>query len=288
MPADQVLLTRGADEAIDLLVRVFCSEGQDAIIQTPPTFPMYAQSAYAQGAAIVEVPLTRPSFGVDVESIVAAENDHPGAKLVFLCSPNNPTGNLARRSDLIAVADALFGRALVVIDELYLDYSGEESLALAIREHPNLVVLRSLSKEYSLAGERVGITIADPRVIDLLRRILAPYPIPRSVIRAALQVLTSEGVALARANIARIVAERDRIAHALPMLPAVLKVYPSDANFLLVRVTDADGLAVALEHAGIKIRNRSTLPSAEGSVRISIGTPAENDALLAAVGRFGA
>jgi histidinol-phosphate aminotransferase len=283
---ERLLFTRGADEAIDLLVRGFCAEGTDAVILTPPTFAMYSHAAQVQGVDMLEVPLTPGDFQLHVDGIVDTQAANPHAKLVFLCSPNNPTANLLARRDVLRLARELFGAALVVVDELYLDYSGAESLATALGGHPNLVVLRSMSKEYSLAGERFGITIAHPSVISILGRMLPPYPLTQTAIRAVTAVMSPDGMAYAKARISTIVDERERLAKSLRAVPAVRRVFPSDANFLLIQVAQPRRLIAMMEDAGIKIRDRSTLPGAEGSVRIGIGTPQENDAMLAVFERY--
>jgi histidinol-phosphate aminotransferase len=283
---DHLLFSRGADEAIDLLVRGFCAEGRDAVILTPPTFAMYSHAAQVQGVEMLDVPLTAGDFQLDVDGIVAAHASAAGAKLVFVCSPNNPTGNLLARHDVLRLAGELFGNALVVVDEIYLDYSGAESLATAIGEHPNIVVLRSMSKEYSLAGERFGITIAHPAVIGILGRMLPPYPLARTTIQAVTAVMSPDGMRYAKARIQTIVDERERLAKAFAASPAVRRVFPSDANFLLIQVGRPRRLLAMMEDAGIKIRDRSTLPGAQGSVRISVGTPQENDEMLSVFERY--
>jgi histidinol-phosphate aminotransferase len=285
VPREQLLFSRGADEAIDLLVRGFCAEGRDAVILTPPTFAMYAHSAQVQGVEMLEVPLT-PEFQLDVDGIVHMQGANAGAKLVFVCSPNNPTANLLQRDDVVQLAGALFGKALVVVDELYLDYSGAESLATAISAHPNIVVLRSMSKEYSLAGERFGITIAHPDVVSIMGRMLPPYPLAQSTIRAVTAVMSPDGMRYAKARIQSILQERDRLAKVFNESPAVHRVFPSDANWLLVQIAEPKRLVAMMEDAGIKIRDRSSLRGAEGSVRISVGTPQENDEMLAVFARY--
>jgi histidinol-phosphate aminotransferase len=251
----------------------------------PPSFAMYPMAARIQGAAVHAVPLLPPGpdhrrFRLDTAAMVAAQAANPTTKLVFVCSPNNPTGCLMERVAILDLAGELLGRSLVVVDELYLDYSGAPSLASAIDDHPNLVVLRSLSKEYSLAGERIGATIAHPETIGILRRVMAPYSLTTSSIRTAVAALGPEGAERGRANIATILSERDRVRGALGRFGSVARVYHSDANFLLVAVDDPARLVAAMESRGIKIRNRSSeVPS---TVRISIGAPEENDAMLAA------
>lgn len=277
---EQIFLSRGADEAIDLLIRIFCTGGKDAVLIAPPAFPMYTHSARVQGASIVEVPLTKHDFQLDVPQIIAAKDANPNVKLMMVASPNNPTATLLRREDLLAVARAFRGQALLVVDELYLDYSGAVSLAGEIAEHPNIVVLRSLSKEYSLAGERVGVTLAHPAVIGLLNRVSAPYSLSRSSIAAAVTVLSTEGIAHSKRNIERVLAERDRVAKRLVEFESVDHVYASDANFLLVRFVDTKSVVALCEERGIKVRDRSSVPGLEGCVRLSTGTPEENNEFL--------
>jgi histidinol-phosphate aminotransferase len=281
LPAEQIFLSRGADESIDLLVRGFCAAGRDGILITPPTFVMYETAAEIQGARVCRVPLMSGSFQLDVDAMLAVCDADPRIKLVFVCSPNNPTTNVMERASVLRLAAELRGRAMVVVDELYVDYSGQPSLAREIADQPNLVVVRSLSKEYSLAGERCGITLGHPEVIGVLRRIMPPYPLTVTAIRAIDAVISPDGIAYGRRNIARIVAERDRVREALSQLPAVIDVFPSDTNFLLLRTEDPGRLCVAMAEQGIKLRDRSRL--IDGAVRVSIGTPSENDELLQAL-----
>lgn len=280
---EQLLVTRGADEAIDLLARVFCHEGRDAVIITPPTFPMYGMAAQVQGAWTIEVPLLHEREGIhrdcglDANAIrVACER--PGApKLVFICSPNNPTGGLLDGDVVLSLCDGLLGRALVVVDEAYLDFCGQPSMSTRLPEHPNLVVLRTLSKGYSLAGERCGITLAHPDVIELMSRILAPYPIPRSVITTVLRAMTSGGVTSARHHIFEMVAERAALAAHLELLEGPVRgIFRSDANFVLVELADPRLLLTMMAARNIKIRDRSPAGGIEGCVRISVGTPDQN------------
>jgi histidinol-phosphate aminotransferase len=283
VPRDWLLFTRGVEEAIDLLVRAFCTEGRDAVLQTPPTFRMYRHSAQVQGVDVVDVPLTPHAFQLDVPSVLAAHAARPRTKILFFCSPNNPTANLLNGDDILRIANVLFGQAIVVVDEVYLDYSDAESLANAIARQPNIVVLGSMSKGYSLAGERFGITIAHPCVINALDRIRAPYPLTQTAIRAVTRVMTAEGLIHAKANIAAVLEERARVAQALTACPAVTNVFPSDANFLLVQVDDARALVDAMKGCEIKICDQSALPGIENCLRISIGTPEENNAMLSAL-----
>ena len=273
----QLLVTRGSDEGIDLLLRTFCRAGQDAIIITPPTYGMYAVAAGIQGARLVPVPLIREkNFSLDAAAVLAALTTD--TKLVFLCSPNNPTGALLDRAAVLSLVRALAGRAVVVVDEAYVDFTEAQSYATLIAAHPNLVVLRPLSKAYGLAGARVGTAIADPALIAVLQKVIAPYPVPAPVAHAALAALTPAAQLAARESVRALVAERGRLAAALPKLTAVRHVWPSDANFLLVEVTDSARVMSAARAAGLIIRDRSM--DVPNSVRITIGTPAENNLVL--------
>jgi histidinol-phosphate aminotransferase len=278
----QVLVTRGSDEGIDLLLRTFCRAGQDAILITPPTYGMYVVAAGIQGARTITVPLVRErNFALDAAAVLKAAG--PEVKLVFLCSPNNPTGGLLDRTAVLSLVQALTARAVVVVDEAYVDFSGQPSLATEIAAHPNLVVLRTLSKAYGLAGARVGTTIADPAVIAVLQKVIAPYPVPAPVLAAALAALTPAGLAAARDSVATLVAERARLAAALPQLPAVRRVWPSDANYLLVEVADAAKAMTAGRVAGVIWRDRSK--DVSNCIRITVGTAEENNATLEVLSR---
>lgn len=278
----QVLVTRGSDEGIDLLLRTFCRAGQDAILITPPTYGMYVVAAGIQGARTVTVPLIREkNFALDADAVLKAVT--PDVKLVFLCSPNNPTGGLLDRMAVMSLVKALATRAVVVVDEAYVDFSGQPSLAAEIPANPNLVVLRTLSKAYGLAGARVGTTIADPAVIAVLQKVIAPYPIPAPVLVAALAALTPAGLAAARDSVATLVAERTRLAAELPKLPAVKRVWPSDANYLLAEVADSAKAMAAGRAAGVVWRDRSK--DVPKHIRITVGTAEENNATLEVLSR---
>ena len=280
--AEQVLAGRGSDEAIDLVVRTFCREGRDTILVSPPTFGMYAVAARTQGAAVIEAPLGA-DFGLDAEALLARVTD--STKLVFVCSPNNPTGALVPAATIERLASALHDRALVVVDEAYLEFAGAAPSATALlARHDNIAVLRTLSKAYALAGARVGTLIAHADIVALLRRIQAPYPLPAPCVAAALSALSAQGVAQARERIAVLLGERDRLARALPAAAGVLAVYPSAANFLCVRFADAQKTYRALLALGIVVRDVSRYPGLADCLRITVGTPRENAAVLGALG----
>ena len=276
-----VLVTRGSDEAIDLLVRAFCRAGEDRILVCPPTFGMYRFSAEVQGAGVLAVPLGR-DFRLDADALIARWT--PDVKVVFLCSPNNPTGNALEPGEVERVLDALDGRAIVAIDEAYLEFSGQPGFQGRLARHPGLVILRTLSKAHGLAGARCGAAIAAPAVVELLGRIMPPYAMPAPTVAAALDALRPERLARTRGRIREIVAERGRLSVALAALPAVRQVFPSEANFLLVGFADAERALAAAAAAGLQLRDFSRQPALAGCLRITIGSRTENDRLLAALG----
>jgi histidinol-phosphate aminotransferase len=276
-----VLATRGSDDAIDLLVRAFCRAGQDAVLVCPPTFGMYAVAARLQGADVVEVPLKR-EFALDGAAIARAAR--AGVKLVFLCSPNNPTGSLVASRDVDALCQALDGHCVVVVDEAYIEFAGGEGFADRLAAYPNLVLLRTLSKAWGLAGARVGALLADAELIAILRALAPPYPLPSLAVEAALRRLQPAELAATRRRTAALVRRRDALADALGALPAVRRVWPSAGNFLLVRFDDAAAAMAACESAGVLVRDFSRQPRLRGCLRITVGTAAENRRLLFALG----
>jgi len=276
--SDRVLVTRGSDEAIDLLVRAFCRAGHDAVVISPPTFGMYAVCARIQDAAVIEAPLD-PSGALAPDALLAAVT--PAVKLVFLCTPNNPTGNVVPPDVLARLARELAGRAVLVVDEAYAEFSGLPSAATLIDTFDNVAVLRTLSKAWSLAGARVGALIARPEVIGLLRRIIPPYPLPSPCVDAALGALSYEGRRVQRHHVNEILTERSRMLAELPGVPGVRAVLPSHANFLAVRFDDAAGTYRRLLAAGVVVRDITRYPGLGDALRITIGTGNENDRVLA-------
>lgn len=273
----QLLPGRGSDESIDLLVRGFCRAGVDNVIICPPTFGMYAVAARIQGAEVREVPLLRDQgFALDSAAVLAACDTN--TRVVFLCSPNNPTGNAMEPAAIERLLLALADRALVVIDEAYIEFSGDASLTQALARFPNLVVLRTLSKAYGLAGARVGSLIAAPEIVDLLAKVIPPYSIPQLTIETVLATLSVEQLAIQRERVAQIRTERERLRAALATSPQVTKIWPSVANFLFVDVANAEEVLAAARAAKLLIRDmRGVSPS---SLRISVGTPEQNDRLI--------
>ncbi|VXB67898.1 histidinol-phosphate aminotransferase [Luteimonas sp. 9C] len=281
---EQLLIGRGSDEAIDLLVRALCVPGRDAVLATPPVFGMYAVSARLQGADFVEVPLVDgiDGFTVDVEAVRTAALAR-SARLVFLCSPSNPTGGLVPLSDVTSLADALAGRAVVVVDEAYIEFAGAASATTLLATHDNLVVLRTLSKAHALAAARIGVAIGHSDLIAVLRRCQAPYPVPTPCADLALAGLSPEALPLTQARVIETIAEREALGAALATTPGVRQVYPSAGNYLLVRFTDADRAFAALLSAGIVVRDQRAAPQLGDALRISLGTPAQNARVLSAL-----
>lgn len=276
----QLLVGRGSDEGIDLLIRAYCTAGQDAILISPPTFGMYATCARVQGARVVEAPLDA-GFGLDVDAVLAAMT--PAVKLVFVCAPNNPSGAGVRRVDILRLATALEECALLVVDEAYVEFADPQSggsVADCLGIFANLVVLRTLSKAWALAGVRVGSVLADARVIALLRKIMPPYPLPVPCTDAALRVLSGEGELAMRGRVAAIRGARTRMRDELERLACVREVLPSQANFLTVRFDAADSAYAALLQAGVVVRDVRRYPRLGDALRISLGTPEENGRVL--------
>ncbi|TZF90058.1 histidinol-phosphate transaminase [Cognatilysobacter lacus] len=280
----QLILGRGSDEAIDLLVRAFCAPGDGAIVIAPPTFGMYAVCARLHGVRVVEVPLDDrgESFGCDFDAVGNGAEAN-GARLVFLCSPGNPTGAALPSGDVAALARRLDGRAIVVVDEAYQEFASTPSATALIGTHPNIVVLRTLSKAHALAGLRLGVAIGDESLIAVLRRCQAPYPLPTPCVELAMRAIDDTALPATESAVAAVVDERARLAAALSNLACVRSVYRSDANFILVRFTDADAAFASLLAAGVVVRDVRAQRGLGDSLRITVGTPAQNDRVLAAL-----
>lgn len=277
---ESLVVTRGADDAIDILLRTFCREGKDAVSISTPTFSAYAQFARLQGARVIEVPLT-PSFDFDPALFLDSVASVRDLKLAFICSPNNPTGNPVDPADVLRVAADL-PHTIIVLDEAYIEFSELESLAAEAAGRENLVVLRTLSKAYGLAGARIGCAIGNPALIELISRALPPYPLPSLSIAAALQALSPSRRPIHAGRIARMKADRERLAGLLATSPIVRSVRSGGANFLFLEVDDPAALSAKLTGLGIRIRFRPN--AAPGGVRLSIGTEAENAIALEALG----
>jgi histidinol-phosphate aminotransferase len=280
----QLLIGRGSDEAIDLLVRALCAPGRDAVLVTPPVFGMYAVCARLQNAPLLEVPLrdSGDALVADIDAIIAAALAG-NARLVFLCSPSNPAGSAIALADIERVAQALRGRALVVVDEAYGEFADQPSATTLLAQYDNIAVLRTLSKAHALAAARIGSLIADPALIQVLRRCQAPYPVPAPCAKLAEAALAPEALAVTAGRVAEVRAERARLLRSLQQAPGVVRAYPSQGNYLLVRFADAQGAFDALLAAGVVVRDQRAAPQLHDALRITIGSPAENDRVLQAL-----
>ena len=277
---EQLLLTRGSDEAIDLLVRAFCEAGQDSIAITPPVFGMYQVAADIQGVAVEAFPLEEArGFLPDLPAM--AEQISPRCKLVFLCSPHNPIGGQIPATDILAFCQSLAERALVVVDEAYVEFSSQGSLVEQLHACENLAVLRTLSKAWGLAGARLGALAGHPELIQLLRKVLPPYPIPEPVRAVVMEVTDPARREEFQQHLHIVLAEKARLQALLQQSPLVDKVFPSQANFFLVRFHDSRRVFEACRAQGLHLRDQSRQPGLEGCLRITVGSPEENRRLEA-------
>ena len=273
----QLLVTRGSSEAIDLVVRSFCSAGTDSVLMTSPSFSMYRHYAEVQGARLIEVPtLAEQDFAIDVDDILAACNDT--TKLIFVCSPNNPTGTTLPRPDLERLLEKRGDASAVVVDEAYVEFGDKPSVTELLGKYGNLLVLRTLSKALGFAGARCGAVIGGEPVIRMLSAVQAPYALATPVVECVEDALQSEQLELAACIVDEVVKERERMAAALQRYDFVRKVWPSDANFLLVRFKDA--ARVMKRTADDKVLLRHFGGDLDDCIRITIGSATENDRLL--------
>lgn len=281
VPVENIFLGNGSDEAIDILYRAFCNPGKDSVILTPPTYGMYEVSAAINDVFVKRVPLLK-NFQLDLESIseVATET----TKLIFLCSPNNPTGNSLDREDVEVILNNFEG--IVVIDEAYINYSRHRSFISELTEYPNLVVLQTLSKAWGLAGLRIGMAFASADIIDVFNKIKPPYNISDAAQRIAFKAL--DNIQTINTWTKETVAEREKLGAALREISFVEQVFPSDANFLLVKMTGPHFVYDHLVGKGIIVRDRSKIILCEGCLRITVGTPEQNRALVGALQNYNA
>jgi histidinol-phosphate aminotransferase len=279
VPPENILLGNGSDECIDLLIRAFCEPKIDNIIICPPTYGMYKVCADINDVPVKEVSLTE-NFQLDLEAL--EKNIEANTKIIFLCSPNNPTANSLLREDVEMLLNNFNG--LVIVDEAYINFSRQRSLTLDVPEYPNLVVMQTFSKAWGLAALRLGLTIASKEIISVLNKIKPPYNINQCTQELVMKAL--DNVDEVNDMIIEIVNQRDELAYTLLQMPFVQLVYPSDANFLLVKLDDAISIYEYLKEKGIIVRNRSNVILCEGCLRITIGTEQENRELIDALGSF--
>jgi histidinol-phosphate aminotransferase len=274
LSTQNILATRGADEGIELIIRTFCQAYQDSILICPPTYGMYAISAENHGAGIIKVPLT-PALSLDLAELKAQVGQ---AKVVFLCSPGNPTGNLLPADEIKSVLALFKDSAIVVVDEAYIEFSPEQSVSDWLKDYPHLVVLRTLSKAFALAGLRCGFTLANEDVITMLSKVIAPYPVPAPVAEIASQALAKAGIEQMRSRVQETTVLRQQLSHWLNLQSWIKNVFHSDANFVLFQcdnLTSKVHIFNTLAEQGILIRDQSKQINLANCLRISIGSERE-------------
>ena len=272
-------MARGSDEIIDLLVRLFCQAGNDAILTCPPTYGMYEVCAKLQGANIIRVPLIKANgFALNTTAILAEENK--SIKLIFLCSPNNPTGNLLDKNDILQICRTLCEKSIIVVDEAYIDFSEQESLGCLVSEYENLVILRTLSKAFGLAGARIGCAIANETICQWLLKIIAPYPLSCVTNDFVNSILSDESLLGINRQLNITKAERERISTRLKKIPCIEYVWQSHANYILVKTKNETQIMTECIANGIILRSMFDKPGLEDCIRISIGLPEENELML--------
>ncbi len=275
----QVLVSRGADEAIELLIRAFCEPGQDAVLFCPPTYGMYSVSAETIGVEYRTVPALE-NWQLDLQGIA---DKLDGVKVVYVCSPNNPTGQIVNPQDLRVLLEMTRGKAIVVADEAYIEFCPQASLVGWLSEYPHLVILRTLSKAFALAGLRCGFALANEEVINLLMKVIAPYPLSTPVADIAAQALSTPGILAMRERVQQILDERQYLVDALQNIPCVEQVFPSETNYILVRITASSAVFKSLWDQGIILRDQNKQPSLSGCLRITVGTREESQRVIDAL-----
>jgi len=279
LAVENIFLGNGSDEGIDLLFRVLCEPGRDHVITLDPTYGMYAVCAEINGVERKSV-LLNNDYSLNPDAVLDAVDEH--TRLIFLCSPNNPTSNSLDPASVLRIIDGV--ECMVVVDEAYIDFSQDPGFLSLLNEKKNLVLLQTLSKAWGLAGIRLGMLFAHPELVEYISRVKYPYNISGLTIETALRSLDDK--AQRDSWIREILEERSRMASALESLPFVRMVYPSDANFLLIKVDDPSAIYQFLMNKGIIVRDRSSVPLCDGCLRISIGTTEENRALISALNTF--
>ncbi|MCE0826710.1 histidinol-phosphate transaminase [Buttiauxella sp. A2-C2_NF] len=276
---EQVLVSRGADEGIELLIRAFCEPGKDAVLYCPPTYGMYSVSAETIGVECRTVQALE-DWQLDLPAI--AEN-LDGVKVIYVCSPNNPTGQLINPQDLRVLLEMARGKALVVADEAYIEFCPQATLAGWLNEYPHLVVLRTLSKAFALAGLRCGFTLANEEVINLLMKVIAPYPLSTPVADIAAQALSPQSINAMRERVAQVLVNRQFLVTALQDIDCVEQVFDSETNYVIARITASSAVFKSLWDQGIILRDQNKQPSLSGCLRITVGTRLECERTLAAL-----
>lgn len=275
---ENVIVTRGGDESIELIIRAFC-ESTDSVLYCPPTYGMYSVSAETCGIALKTVPLTA-DFQLNLPEI---ERNLDGVKVVFVCSPNNPTGTLIKRSDLLKLLQITEGRAIVVVDEAYIEFCPEATMVSELASFPHLAIIRTLSKAFALAGLRCGFTLANQELIGVLQKVIAPYPLPVPVSDIAAQSLTEQGLMEMKQRVTDALENRAWLIEQLKSVPCVVKIFDTEANYVLAKFQNGQKVFKALWEKGIILRDQHKAFGLENCVRISIGTRAELEKTIKAI-----
>lgn len=275
---ENVIVTRGGDESIELIIRAFC-ESTDSVLYCPPTYGMYAVSAETCGITLKRVPLNA-DFQLDLAEI---EKQLDGVKVLFVCSPNNPTGNVVNRADLLRLLEMTRNRAIVVVDEAYIEFCPQASLVNELAHFPHLAIIRTLSKAFALAGLRCGFTLANAELIGVLQKVIAPYPLPVPVSDIAAQALSEQGIAEMKMRVNTVLANRTALIAELAGLACVEKIFATESNYVLVKFEDGEKVFNALWEQGIILRDQHNAPGLANCIRITVGTEAENRKVIAAI-----
>lgn len=276
---EQLIVSRGADEAIELLMRAFCEPNEDSIIYCPPTYGMYLVSAKTLGINYKAIPQTS-NWQLDLDAI---KQNLDNVKLIYICSPNNPTGNLLNPQDIKTLLDMAKNKALVIVDEAYIEFSMENSIVSWLEHYPHLVILRTLSKAFALAGLRCGFTLANKPVIDALLKVIAPYPIAVPVADIAAQALSETNITAIKLQVANLNNQKENFITQLNKIDVIECCYPSHANYVLVRFKDSQTVFQYLWDKGIILRDQSKQVSLSNCIRITIGTAAECESVINAL-----
>ncbi|MDO9812913.1 histidinol-phosphate transaminase [Glaesserella parasuis] len=276
---ENVLVSRGGDESIELIIRAFC-EPTDCVLYCPPTYGMYSVSAETCGIALKTVPLTA-DFQLNLPEI---ERNLDGVKVVFVCSPNNPTGTLVKRSDLLKLLQITAGKAIVVMDEAYIEFCPQATMVNELPNYPHLAIIRTLSKAFALAGLRCGFTLANAELINVLQKVIAPYPQPTPVTDIATQALTAQGLNEMQQRVADVLENRTWLIDQLKQIPSVVEIFDTEANYVLVKFQDGQKVFKALWEKGIILRDQHKALGLQNCIRISIGTREELERTVEAIG----
>jgi histidinol-phosphate aminotransferase len=279
--ANQIFLGNGSDECINVLIQCFCVSGKDKVVILPPTFSMYEHAAHVMNIGITEVFLKEETFQLNVDEILTQSKDN-AVKIIFICSPNNPTGNLMNEQAIETVLNSFNG--LVVIDEAYQDFAGNKSWVTRLNEFENLVVINTFSKAWGMADARLGMLFANKEIIQYLNIIKMPYNVTQHTINLALEALNKLDVKNQFIN--ELLSGRKWLENQMKEIKFIYKIYPSDANFILFKVEDANGLYKYLLSKKVIVRNRDKAPLLKGCLRVSVGTAAENSKFIEALKEY--